>query len=328
MNHIPVLKNEIVECFSYLKNISDGIFVDGTVGAGNHSIALADKLKAEGSKLKLIGIDKDKTAIVSAKKNIKAAGLYDSFILVNDDFKNVKEILRSIQPHPASPSKGEELIDGAMLDLGVSSMQLDQKDRGFSFADSNARLDMRMDQRGELDAVKILNHYPEEKLEKILREYGEEKFAKNIAKNICLIRKNKHIETVGDLLYILGQSIPVKIRKTGRTHFATKTFQAIRIEVNSELINLEKSIHDFVDIMKPGGRLAIITFHSLEDRIVKNIFRDLANDCSCPPNAPICICNKKPAVKLINKKPIVPTEEEVKNNPRSRSAKLRMVEKL
>ncbi len=320
--HTPVLKDEVVECFSYLKNISDGVFIDGTIGNAGHSISIIQNLKSKNdrSRLEIIGIDKDQMAIDLAKKNIKEAKLYDNFILVQNDFKNIKEIIKQIQ--------GDKLIDGALLDLGVSSMQLNEKTRGFSFSEPKSRLDMRMDQSQKLDAITVLNHYPEVRLEKIIREYGEEKFSKKIARNICLIRKNKHIETVGDLIYILEKSIPAKIKNTSKIHFATRTFQAIRIEVNKELINLEKSIHDFIDVLKPGGRLAIITFHSLEDRIVKNTFRNLASACSCPPNAPICTCGKIPTVKLTTKKPIIPTGEEIKENPRSRSAKLRIVEKL
>jgi 16S rRNA (cytosine1402-N4)-methyltransferase len=317
--HIPVLKNEVVECFDYLKNLSGGVFVDGTLGNGGHSIAIAKQFKIQNLKFKIIGIDKDKSALKLAEKNIREAGLYDSFILVNDDFSNIKQILAD---------NNIDKIDGAMLDLGVSSMQLDQKERGFSFADLNARLDMRMDQNQELDAVALLNHYPEERLEKILKEYGEEKFSRKIAKNICEIRRNKHIENVGDLIYILEKSIPTKIRKTSKTHFATRTFQAIRIEINKELENLESAIDDFANFLTPGSRLAIITFHSLEDRIVKNKFRELASSCSCPPNAPICVCDKQATVRLINNKPMVAGEAELKANPRSRSAKLRIVEKI
>lgn len=319
MKHIPVLKNEILKYFSYLDDFSDGFFVDGTLGEGNHSIAIVNNAKLKNKKFKVLGIDKDENALEIARENIKSNGLYDNFILVHDDFKNIASILLE---------KNISSINGALLDLGVSSMQLDQKDRGFSFSDINARLDMRMDQSQNLDAILVLNHYPEEKLEKILREYGEEKFSRGIAKNICLIRKNKHIETVGDLIYILEKSIPIKIQKTSRAHYATKTFQAIRIEVNGELINLENSIRDFVNVLTPGARLAVITFHSLEDRIIKYTFRDLASDCSCPDNAPICNCDKVAQVRLVNKKPIIANEEEIAINSRSRSAKLRIIEKI
>ena len=328
MKHIPVLKNEILSCFDYLKDIQDVFFVDGTLGAGGHSIAIANALETVNIKFNILGIDKDKNALELAADNLRKVELYDDFILVHDDFKNIKEILDSILPHPASPYKGEGHIDGALLDLGVSSMQLDQKDRGFSFTNLEAKLDMRMDQSQKLDAISVLNHYPEEKLEKILREYGEEKFSRGISKNICIMRRNKHVETVGDLVYVLEKSIPIKIQKTSRVHFATKTFQAIRIEVNGELRDLKESLVNFVDSLRPGARLAVVTFHSLEDRIVKNTFRDLASDCSCPENAPICNCNKVAQVSLINKKPIIAEDEEIAINPRSRSAKLRIVEKL
>jgi len=341
MKHIPVLKNEILNTFSYLSDQPDAIFVDGTVGEGNHSITVAERYlprrqtgKKQDTITKFIGIDKDKSALELTKENIKKAGMCDNFMLVHDDFKNIKEILKKVSDEPSHFAKATRddqnhiLINGALLDLGVSSMQLDQKDRGFSFTDSRAQLDMRMDQTQKLDAIIVLNKYPEEKLEQILKEYGEEKFSRGIAKNICLIRKNKHIETVGDLIYVLEKSIPLKFQKTSRTHFATKTFQAIRIEVNNELEGLKEAIDDFVASLESGGRLAVITFHSLEDRIVKNTFRELASDCICPQNAPVCNCDKVSEVKLINKKPITASEQEIAENPRSRSAKLRVIEKL
>lgn len=322
MMHIPVLKNEILDHFSYLENNSDGFFVDGTLGNAGHSISLIKgitKKSNDKASIKIIGIDKDQSALSLATDSIKKAKMYEDFILIHDDFKNIFNILNKVNIKE---------IDGALLDLGVSSMQLDQKDRGFSFLNTDAKLDMRMDQSQELDAIAIINHYPELRLLQILRDYGEEKFAKQIAHNICRTRKNKHINTVGDLIYILENSIPIKIQKTSRTHFATKTFQAIRIEVNKELIGLNQAIIDFVEALKPGSRLAVITFHSLEDRIVKNTFRYLSSYCVCPPNAPICNCDKTESIKLINKKPIIASEEEIAQNPRSRSAKLRIVEKL
>jgi len=356
MKHIPVLKDEIVNCFDYLNKSSNGFFVDGTLGEGNHSIAIVERynnpfdstqgvpIGAHGEQdaiTKIIGIDKDKDALDLAKENIEKSELYDKFILIHDDFKNIKEILHTLchseqseesliltKSDPSAMPQDDILVKGALLDLGVSSMQLDQKERGFSFTDLNAKLDMRMDQSQKLDAILVLNHYSEDKIEQILREYGEEKFSRGIARNICLIRRNKQVETVGDLVNILEKSIPIKIRKTSRTHFATKVFQAIRIEVNGELSNLERSLRNFVDALVPGGRLAVITFHSLEDRIVKNTFRDLASDCSCPENAPVCNCDKVSMVNLVNKKPITASETEIAENPRSRSAKLRILEKL
>jgi 16S rRNA (cytosine1402-N4)-methyltransferase len=319
MKHIPVLENDIVDAFAYLSDKSDLVFVDGTVGEGNHSIAIAERYKKKDTITKFIEIDKDQSALEETMTNIKKAGLSGNFILVQDDFKNIANILAD---------DNIDKIDGALLDLGVSSMQLDQKNRGFSFSDLIVKLDMRMDQSQKLNAILVLNKYPEEKLEKILREYGEEKFSRKIAKNICITRKNKQIETVGDLIYILEKSIPLKFQKTSRVHFATKTFQAVRIEVNGELEGLKEAINDFVSLLKPDGRLAIITFHSLEDRIVKNTFRELASDCICPQNAPVCNCSKVSDVKLITKKPIIATEKEIEMNPRSRSAKLRLVEKL
>lgn len=224
--------------------------------------------------------------------------------------------------------KNDELVDGALLDLGVSSMQFDSKERGFSFSEPSASLDMRMDQEQKITAAGILNRYPREKIEQILKEFGEERFARIISINIVKERGNKQFQEVGDLLSVLEKSIPVKIQKTSKIHFATRTFQALRIEINEELKYLEKTIRDFVDLLKPNSKLAIISFHSLEDRIVKQTFKELAKECICPPKAPICNCNHKAKIKKLTRKPIIPSEEEINVNPRSRSAKLRIVEKL
>lgn len=311
--HIPVLKKEILDKFSYLP--SEGIFLDGTLGLAGHSIAL---IKNSERKFKIIGLDRDQAALDLAENEIKNSGLENRFILLHENYSNVIQALNELRI---------DKIDGALLDLGVSSMQLDQKARGFSFEDINASLDMRMDQNQKIDAKYILNYYPESEIEKILQEYGEEKFARIIARNICKTRKEKLFNLVGDLLSVLQVSIPKKIQATSKKHYATNVFRALRIEVNDELKPLEKTILDIVSVLKPKSKLAVITFHSTEDRIVKNVFRDLARVCSCPENAPICTCDRKAEVILLNKKPIIATNEEIAENPRSRSAKLRVIEK-
>jgi 16S rRNA (cytosine1402-N4)-methyltransferase len=319
MKHIPVLKNEVLDNFNYFSNVKDGYFVDGTLGAAGHSIAIATKFKAQNSKLKIIGIDKDHKALEIAKDNIKKASLIGNFIFIHDDFKNIKTILDDLKINK---------INGALIDLGVSSMQLDDRERGFSFSSPEAVLDMRMDQSQKLSAFDVLNYYPQIKLEKILKEYGEEKFYRNIAKNICKSRKTESIKKVGDLLKILEESIPTKVRMTGKKHFATSAFRALRLEVNQELTKLDNALLNFINALDKGGKLAVISFHSTEDRIVKETFRRAENPCVCPPLAPVCACGNKPLVKILTKKPIIPNEEETAQNPRARSAKLRVVEKL
>ncbi len=332
MKHIPVLKKEIIEQFGYLKN-KGGYFVDGTLGAGGHSLAIASRIKNKAMptgrqelRIKLIGIDKDEMALDIAKERIEKADLKNNFIFVHDDFKNIKHILEEKIPRFRSGRPCR--INGALIDLGVSSMQLDDKERGFSFSDLEVKLDMRMDRTQELGAFDVVNYYQAEKLEKIFREYGEEKFYKYITRNICRARKEAPIEKVSELLAILEKSIPPKVIATSKKHFATNVFRALRIEVNQELTGLDKALMDFIDILDTGARLAVISFHSTEDRIVKETFRKAEKPCVCPPLAPVCACGKKPLVKIITKKPIVASEEELKENPRSRSAKLRVVEKL
>lgn len=315
MKHISVLKTEVVKTFSRL---DDGYFVDATLGAAGHSIAILNQHKRD-KRIKILGIDKDQSALELAEENIKAAGFSGRLVFVKDDFKNIEGILAQ---------NNIEKITGGVIDLGVSSMQLDNKERGFSFSNPEAPLDMRMDQAQAKSARDIVNNYSEEELRDIIFEYGEEQFAKSIAKNICGARKNQPIETVGDLLSVLERSIPERIRTRGGKHFGTKTFQALRIEVNKELSGLENVIAILIDKLALGGRLAIISFHSLEDRIVKNTFRELSKECICPPLAPVCACGSKPQIKILTKKPIVPIEDEVSRNPRSRSAKLRIVEKI
>lgn len=319
MSHKPVLLYEVVDAFSYLNNIRSGYFVDGTFGNGGHSISIVQKYKMQTKKHKIIGIDKDQNALVLAENSVRQAEMYDSFILIHDDFRNIAKILTN---------KNIKCINGALLDLGVSSMQFDEKERGFSFSDPDQLLDMRMNRDQKLNATTILNYYSEKQIEKILKEYGEERFAKHIARKIILVRKNHRFETVRDLLHVLKESIPIKIQKTSRLHYATKTFQALRIEVNDELEFLGKALEDFIDLLAPGSRLAVISFHSLEDRIVKNTFRGLARACICPKESPICNCQHKPTIKIITRHPIKPSDKEIISNPRSRSAKLRIVEKL
>lgn len=314
--HIPVLKNEIIDQFDYLSDLKDGFFVDGTLGFAGHSLSLVQQYPK--GNFKIVGIDKDLSAQKIAQDKIKKEGFEDRFIFIHDDFSNISEILKEL---------GIPLIDGALIDLGVSSLQLDEKKRGFSFEDPNAPLDMRMDQSQKVDAKFVLNNYPIWDLEKILREYGEEKFAKNIAKNITKQRTKKHFETVGELLRVIQSSIPKKFTY-GKKHFATNTFRALRMEVNNEVGNLEEAIIKYVDFLKKDCKLAIITFHSIEDRIVKNVFRTLSNPCTCPAEIPFCVCGKRPKIRILHKKPIVPTESEIKENPRSRSAKLRIVVKI
>jgi 16S rRNA (cytosine1402-N4)-methyltransferase len=308
------MQKEVIETFDYLKKIDCPVFVDGTFGLGGHSLAL---FQAIDGKLKIYGFDKDIQALDEAKNKISAETL-NHIQLIQNDFKKASADLLSL---------GIEEIDGALLDLGVSSLQLNSDTRGFSFKNSEAPLDMRMNKYDEIDAAYLLNNYPKERLAFILKEYGEEKFAKNIAKNIAKIRTEKKIEKVGELLEIIGNSVPEKY-KHSKIHFATRTFQALRIEVNQELTGLNQGIADFVNLLKPGAKIAIISFHSLEDRIVKNTFKELAAGCICPRQVPVCQCNLVPKVKILTKKPVTPGEDEVSVNPRSRSAKLRIAEKL
>lgn len=313
--HISVLKNEITETFLYLNDIQMPVFVDGTFGLGGHSLAITSKLDSKN--FKIIGIDKDQNALNFAKSKIPSS-LNEKILLVNDDYKNIKEILNSL---------GIKKVDGILLDLGISSLQIDSESRGFSFKNKTAPLDMRMDTDQKKDAAYILNNYRKEDLAKILEEYGEERFASKIAHNIAKFRTNKHFEVVGDLLEIIDQSIPEKF-KYGKIHPATRTFQALRIEVNQELIGLEKALKQMIDALNVGCKIAVISFHSLEDRIVKNTFKELSAGCICPKEVPICQCHNEPTLRVLTNKPIIPNEEEIKDNPRSRSAKLRIAEKI
>lgn len=306
--HIPVLLNE---CIENLNINPDGIYVDGTLGGAGHSFYIAQKLSPKG---RLIGIDKDEDALKAARKKLKD---FKNIEYVNDNHDNIKSILLSL---------GIEKVDGILLDLGVSSYQLDEAERGFSYM-KDAELDMRMDKTQSLTAEYIVNNYKEEELARIIYEYGEEKFSRRIAKNICEYRKNKKIETTKELVDIIEKSIP-KAHGEKQGHPAKRTFQAIRIEVNNEIEPLYKTVMNSINCLKSKGRLCIITFHSLEDRAVKNAYVDSEGKCTCPPGLPYCACGRKTLGKIISKKPILPTEEEMKINSRSRSAKLRVFEKI
>lgn len=306
--HVSVLLNE---CLEGLDIKEDGIYVDCTLGGAGHSIHILERLSSKGL---LVGIDQDRDALKAAGERLKS---YKNVKFVHNNFYNIDNILESLDI-----SK----VDGILMDLGVSSYQLDEGERGFSYM-KDAPLDMRMNQDNDFSADFVVNNYSEEDLYKIIRDYGEEKFAKRIAKFIVERRKEKKIETTLELVDIIKAAIPAKARREG-PHPAKRTFQAIRIEVNHELKILNKAIEDGVNRLNKGGRMAIITFHSLEDRIVKLKFRELADPCTCPKDFPVCICGKKPLVKLVKRKPIEPSEEEVLENPRSRSAKLRIIEKI
>jgi S-adenosyl-methyltransferase MraW len=306
--HVSVLLNECIEALDIKEN---GIYVDCTLGGAGHSSQIATHLSKEGM---LIGIDQDKDALSAAKKRLEN---FENVKYVHNNFYNIDSILSELDV---------EKVDGILADLGVSSYQLDEASRGFSYM-KDAPLDMRMNRDNDFSAYEIINNYTEEELYKIIKDYGEERFAKRIANFIVNRRSQKPIETTFELVDIIKAAIPAKMRREG-PHPAKRTFQAIRIEVNSELKILNKTIEDGVNRLNKGGRMAIITFHSLEDRIVKLKFRELENPCTCPKEFPICVCGKKPLVKVLSKKGIAPTEKEIEENPRSRSAKLRVIEKL
>lgn len=307
--HKSVLLNE---CIDNLNIKPDGIYVDGTMGGAGHSGCIAAKLENGG---RLIAIDQDEDAIAVGTDRLSVYG--DKVTIVRSNYSCMKEIVRGI---------GLDGVDGILLDLGVSSYQLDNPERGFTYRDENAPLDMRMDNRMEMTARDIVNDYTDEELRRIIRNYGEDKFAGNIAKEIVKSRAVKPIETTGELVDIIRRAYPAKeLRKPG--HPARKTFQAIRIELNSELKVLEENLRDMVNLLNDGGRICVITFHSLEDRIVKNIFRECENPCICPPDFPVCVCGRKSLGKVISRKPILPSEEELAENKRSQSAKLRVFER-
>lgn len=290
----------------------DGIYVDGTLGGGGHSYEIAGRLSEGG---RLIGIDQDEDAIKAASKRLEP--YMDRVTIVRNNYCNMDKVLDEL---------GIDKVDGIMLDLGVSSYQLDAADRGFTYNVDTA-LDMRMDQRQEITAKDIVNEYSEFDLYRIIRDYGEDRFAKNIAKHIVAVRQEKPIETTFELNDIIKAAIPMKVRATGG-HPSKRTYQAIRIELNKELEVLENSIDMMIDRLKPEGRLCIITFHSLEDRIVKTRFRNNENPCTCPPSFPACVCGKVPKGRVITRKPVVPTDEEINENSRSKSSKLRVFERV
>ena len=304
--HTPVLLNE---CIENLKIKPNGIYVDGTLGGAGHSLVIAKSLSKEG---KLIGIDRDEDALKAAKQKLTE---FKNVEYVKNNHDNIKNILLDL---------GVEKVDGILLDLGVSSYQLDEEQRGFSYM-KDAKLDMRMDKSQNLTAEYVVNNYKEEELAKILYEYGEEKFSRKIARNICEYRKNDVIDTTSKLVEIIEKSVPKYKKLNG--HPAKRTFQAIRIEVNNEIKPLYNTVMDSIDCLNEGGRLCIITFHSLEDRAVKNAFANAEGICTCPPDLPYCVCGKVTKGKIITKKPILPSPEEMENNSRSKSAKLRVFEK-
>lgn len=307
--HETVLLHETVENL----NIDPrGVYVDGTLGGGGHSELICSKLSEEGL---LIGIDQDEEALASAQERLKKHS--NRFEFINSNFSNIKEVLDEIH---------RDKINGIVLDLGVSSYQLDNRERGFSYM-QDAELDMRMDRKKSLTAREVVNTYSEKELQRIIKLYGEEKWSSRIAKFIVDGRGEKEIKTTGELVDIIKKAIPAGARRNG-PHPAKRTFQAIRIEVNNELDILERTVKDISQVLEAGGRICIITFHSLEDRIIKNVYRELATGCICPRELPICQCNKEPVLKIITRKPIYPSDIEMSNNPRARSAKLRVAEKI
>ena len=306
--HKSVLLYETVDSLNIRP---DGIYVDGTLGGGGHAYEVCRRLGEHG---RLIGIDQDEDAIAAATKRLEPFA--DKVTVVRSNYENIASVLHEL---------GIEKVDGIYLDLGVSSYQLDTASRGFTYRE-DAPLDMRMDQRNTQTAADIVNTYSEMELYRIIRDYGEDRFAKNIAKHIVRQRQEKPYETTGELIETIKAAIPAKIRATGG-HPAKRTFQAIRIELNHELDVLNCSIDTMIDLLNPGGRLSIITFHSLEDRIVKKRFRDNENPCICPPEFPVCMCGRKSKGTVITRKPIVPGEEELEYNKRSKSSKLRVFER-
>ncbi len=307
--HVSVMLYETVDA---LVTDPSGIYVDGTLGGAGHSSEICSRLSGRG---RLIGIDQDGAAVRAAGERLKPFA--DRVTIVRSNYSQMAPVLADL---------GIGRVDGILLDLGVSSYQLDEPSRGFTYRDDNAPLDMRMDQRQKRTAKDILADYSEEELFRMIRDNGEERFARNIARNIVRARQKKPVETAGELNEIIRSAIPAKARAAGR-HPSRRTYQAIRIELNHELEVLRDSLDDMIDLLKPGGRLCVITFHSMEDRIVKNCFRRNENPCTCPPNFPICTCGKKSRGRILTKKPALPSEEELERNRRSKSAKLRVFEK-
>ena len=309
-SHKSVLLKETIEGL-HIKE--DGTYVDGTLGGGGHAFYVCGRLSGKG---RFIGIDQDAAAIEAAGIRLLPYQDHIQIDIIRDNYQKIPQVLKEL---------GVSGVDGIVLDLGVSSYQLDTPERGFTYR-VDAPLDMRMDQRQEKTAKDIINEYPEAELYRVIRDYGEERFAKNIARHICEARKNKVIETTGELNDIIKAAIPIRARSAGG-HPSKRTFQAVRIELNQELTILEQSIDQMIDLLNPRGRICIITFHSLEDRIVKRIFRTNENPCTCPPDFPKCVCGKVSKGKVITRKPILPSEQELEDNKRSKSAKLRIFEK-
>ena len=303
--HTSVLLEPSIEQLQIRPN---GIYVDGTLGGGGHSYHIAERLTEDG---RLIGIDRDEDAICAASKRLEP--FTDRVTIVKNNYGNIREVLDRLKISQ---------VDGILLDLGVSSYQLDTAERGFSYM-ADAPLDMRMDREESRTAWDIVNTYSEQELFRVIRDYGEDRFAKNIAKHIVKQREEKPVETTGELVKIIQGAIPMKVQKTGG-HPAKRTFQAIRIELNRELTVIDEVIDTMIDVLKPGGRLCIITFHSLEDRIVKSRFRTAENPCICPREFPVCVCGRKSKGHVVTRKPILPSETEMEENPRARSAKLRV----
>ena len=308
-------KHKSVLLFETIDNLNikpDGIYVDGTLGGGGHSFQILKRLGDGG---RLIGIDQDEDALKAAGERL--AIFEDKVTTVRSNYCHMKQVLHDL---------GIEKVSGIVLDLGVSSYQLDEPERGFTYRE-DVPLDMRMDRRNPKTAKNIVNEYSEMDLFRIIRDFGEDKFAKNIAKHIVAAREKKEIETTGELIEIIKAAIPAKVRATGG-HPAKKTFQAIRIELNQELEVLQNSLDEMIDLLEDGGRICIITFHSLEDRIVKTIYKTNENPCTCPSHFPVCVCGKNPKGKVITRKPIVPSDEELEENSRSKSSKLRVFERI
>ena len=307
--HVSVLKNE---CIEGLQIKSSGTYVDGTFGGGGHAMEIISRLNGNG---RFVGIDQDQDAVENGRAKLEP--YKEKAQLVRNNFSNIISIMKDL--HIVS-------VDGILLDIGVSSYQLDTGERGFSYM-HDAELDMRMDQRNPMTAKRMIAEYSEKELADIIKDYGEERWAARIAQFIVAERKIKPIETTGELVEVIKKAVPKGARKDG-PHPAKRTFQALRIAVNNELGILEQAIEDMAGLLAPGGRLCIITFHSLEDRIVKQTFHRLEHPCTCPPEFPVCVCGKKPTIRVITRKPILPSEEELEFNPRARSAKLRILEKL
>lgn len=307
--HKSVLLNEAIE---YLNIRPSGIYADGTLGGGGHSLEIARRLSEGG---RLICMDQDEDAVLAAGKRL--SGYEGRVKIIRGNYCDMKEALRA---------EGIEKADGILLDLGVSSFQLDTPERGFTYRYGDAPLDMRMDQRQKLTAEDIVNEYGEDELFRVIRDYGEDRFAKNIAKHIAAARRKGRIRTAGELTEIIRGAIPRKIQATGG-HPAKRTFQAIRIELNQELSVLEAALDQMIDLLGPGGRLCIITFHSLEDRIVKTHFKKQEKPCICPENFPVCVCGRKPKGRCVTRKPVLPGEEEISSNSRAKSAKMRVFER-